>query len=185
MNRGTVKGRSHDTQLQILSQLPQELASFSLLFMICFLSCWATSLFLLGLHKSGILHSRRGRVLPVQLSGGLALSYSAKPPQPGSLVGPVMKSTEIISIKDRGQGWRWKPIDILIVGSSSFHRALTSQLVECGWSRAQRPSWVRAVVFGTGPWGGFWGPELLPRGPHHRKLLPSWLWCGGSKGWCL
>ena len=45
MKRGPVKGRSHDTQLQILFQLPQELASFSLLFMICSLSCcWAMSL---------------------------------------------------------------------------------------------------------------------------------------------
>ena len=46
-------------------------------------------LFLIGLHKSSILCSRRGRVLPFQLSVGLALSYSVKPPQPGSLVGPV------------------------------------------------------------------------------------------------
>ena len=38
---------------------------------------------------SRILHSRRGRVLPFQLSVGLALSYSAKPPLPGNLVGPV------------------------------------------------------------------------------------------------
>ena len=37
-------------------------------------------------------------------SVGLALSYSVKPPQPGSLVGPVMKSTAIILIRDRGQG---------------------------------------------------------------------------------
>ena len=41
MKRGPVKGRSHDAQLQILFQLPQELASFSFLFMICSLSCWA------------------------------------------------------------------------------------------------------------------------------------------------
>ena len=40
MNRGTGKGRSHDAQLQILLQLPQKLASFSLLFIICSLSCW-------------------------------------------------------------------------------------------------------------------------------------------------
>ena len=44
MKRGPVKGRSHSSQLQILFQLPQELSSFSLLFMICSLSCWATSL---------------------------------------------------------------------------------------------------------------------------------------------
>ena len=44
MKRGPVKGRSHDVQLQILFELPQELASFSLLFMICSLSCWAMSL---------------------------------------------------------------------------------------------------------------------------------------------
>ena len=41
MKREPVKGRSHDAQLQILFQLPQELASFSFLFMICSLSCWA------------------------------------------------------------------------------------------------------------------------------------------------
>ena len=44
MKRGPVKGRSHDVQLQILLQLPQELASFSLLFIICSLSYWAMSL---------------------------------------------------------------------------------------------------------------------------------------------
>ena len=44
MKRGPVKGRSHDAQLQILFQLPQELTSFSLLFVICPLSCWAMSL---------------------------------------------------------------------------------------------------------------------------------------------
>ena len=38
------------------------------------------------------------------VSVGLAISYSVKPPQPGSLVGPVMKSTAIILIRDRGQG---------------------------------------------------------------------------------
>ena len=37
-------------------------------------------------------------------SVGLALSYSVKPPQPGSLVGPVTKSTAIIPIRDQGQG---------------------------------------------------------------------------------
>ena len=44
MKRGPVKGRSHSAQLQILFQLPQELSSFSLLFMICSLRCWAPSL---------------------------------------------------------------------------------------------------------------------------------------------
>ena len=43
MNRGTGKGRSHDAQLQILLQLPQKLASFSL-FMIYSLSGWALPL---------------------------------------------------------------------------------------------------------------------------------------------
>ena len=46
-------------------------------------------LFLTDLHKSSILHSRRGRVLHFQLSVGLALAYSVQPPQSGSLVGPV------------------------------------------------------------------------------------------------
>ena len=44
MKSGPIKSRSQDAQLQILFQLPQELASFSLLFMICSLSCWAMSL---------------------------------------------------------------------------------------------------------------------------------------------
>ena len=44
MKREPVKGKSHDIQLQIMFQLPQELAGFSLLFMICSLSCWAMSL---------------------------------------------------------------------------------------------------------------------------------------------
>ena len=43
MKRGPVKGRSHDALLQTLLQLPQELASFALLFMICSLRCWALS----------------------------------------------------------------------------------------------------------------------------------------------
>ena len=89
MKRGPVKGRSHDAQLQILLHLPQELASFCLLFMICSVSHWTCPwLFLIGLHKSSILYSRRARDFPFQLSVGLALSYSVKPPQPGSLVGP-------------------------------------------------------------------------------------------------
>ena len=42
-------------------------------------------------------------------SVGLALSYSVKPEsyssvKPGSLVGPVTKSTAIIPIRDTGQG---------------------------------------------------------------------------------
>ena len=140
MERGLVKGRSHDAQLQILLQLPQELASFSLLFMICSLSCWAMSLFLNGLHKSSIFHSRRGRVLSFQLSVGLALSYSVKPLQPGSLAGPITKSTTIILIRDRGQGWQWKCINISIAESSSFHCVLTSHLPEHGWSKAEESS---------------------------------------------
>ena len=139
-------------------------------------------------------------------SVSLALSYSVKPLQPGSLVGPITKSTAIILIRDRGQGWQWKSIDISMAESSSFHRVLIGQLPECGWSKAEesssfcrvltsqllewldqgsRPSWMRAVVFGTGPWGGFGGPKLLSRCPHHRKPLPSWLRCGGSKRWHL
>ena len=44
MKRGLVKGRSHNAQLHLLFQLPQEFASSSLLFMIHSLSCWAMSL---------------------------------------------------------------------------------------------------------------------------------------------
>ena len=62
-------------------------------------------LFLIGFHKSIILRSRRGRVLHFQLSVGVAISYSVKPPQPGNLGGPVMRSIAIILIRDRGQGW--------------------------------------------------------------------------------
>ena len=51
-----------------------------------------------------------------------------------------MKSTAIIPIRDRGQGWQWKSINILIARSSSFHGALTSQLQECGWSKAEESS---------------------------------------------
>ena len=43
-------------------------------------------LFLIALHRSSTLISRRGRVLPFQLSVSPTLSYSVKPPQPGSLV---------------------------------------------------------------------------------------------------
>ena len=51
-----------------------------------------------------------------------------------------MKSTAIIPIRDRGQGGQWKSIDILIARSSSFHRAFTSQLPECGWCKAEESS---------------------------------------------
>ena len=44
MERGLVKGKSHDAQLQILFQLPQEFASSTPLFMIHSLSCLAMSL---------------------------------------------------------------------------------------------------------------------------------------------
>ena len=141
MKRGPVKGRSHDASSRYCSNYPR-----NLLFPLSFL--WFVSLavgpcpwlLLIVLHKTIIVHSRRGRVLPFQLSVGLALSYSVKPPQPGSLVGPVMKSTAIILIRDRGQSWQWKSIDILIAGSSGFSCALTSQLLpaagawlEQGW----------------------------------------------------
>ena len=68
------------------------------------------------------------------------LSYSVKAPQPGSLVCPVTKSTAIISIRDRGQGWQWKSINILIARSLSFCCALISQLPECSWSKAEESS---------------------------------------------
>ena len=121
MKRGPVKGRSHDVQLQILFQLPQGFAWVPLSFLrfvpLAVGPChW---LFLIGLHTSNILLLRRGRVLPFQLSIGLTPSYSVKPPQPGSLVGPVMKSAPMIPIRDRGQGWQWKSIHILIAGSSA------------------------------------------------------------------
>ena len=68
------------------------------------------------------------------------LSYSVKAPQPGRLVCPVTKSTAIIPIRDRGQGWQWKSIDILIARSLSFCRALICQLPECSWSKAEESS---------------------------------------------
>ena len=97
-------------------------------------------LFLIGLYKSSILHLRKGRVLPFQLLVGLALSYSVKPPQPGSLVGSVMKNSAIMPIRGRGRGWQWKSIDILIARSLSFHGVLTSQLPECSWSKTEESS---------------------------------------------
>ena len=51
-----------------------------------------------------------------------------------------MKSTAIIPIRVRGQGGQWKSVYILIAGSSSFHRALTSQLLACGWSKSEESS---------------------------------------------
>ena len=53
---------------------------------------------------------------------------------------PIANSTAIILIRDRGQGWQWKPIDILKARSSSFHRVLTSQLPEGGWSKTEESS---------------------------------------------
>ena len=130
MKRSLVKGRIYDAQLQIFSQLPQEFGSSCLFFMICSLRCWAMSLTIPDwFTQKQYFHSRRGRVLPFQLSVGLALSFSVKPPQPGSRVGPVMKSTAIILIRNRGQGSQWKSIDILIAESSSFCHAQTSQLL--------------------------------------------------------
>ena len=140
MRTGSVKGRSHNAQIQILFQLSQELASFSFLWFVPLAVGPCPWLSLTGLHKSSILHSRRGRVRSFQLSVGLALSYSVKPPQPGCRVGSVMKSTAIIPIRNRGQGWQWKSIIISISWSSSFSRVLTSQLPECGWSKAEESS---------------------------------------------
>ena len=92
-----------------------------------------------------------------------------------------MKSTAIIPIRDRSQGWQWKSINILIARSSSFHCALTSQLQECGWSKAdvsssfchaltsQLPEWLEqgsASFVGEGccPWNWtlrrFWGTQI-------------------------
>ena len=51
-----------------------------------------------------------------------------------------MKSTAIIPIRVRGQGGQWKSVYILIAGSSSFRRALTSQLLACGWSKSEESS---------------------------------------------
>ena len=159
-------------------------------------------LFLIGLHKSSILHSRGGRVLSFQLSVGLALSYSVKPLQPGSLAGPITKSTTIILIRDRGQGWQWKCINISIAESSSFHCVLTSHLPEHGWSKAEESSsfcrvltsqlleWLEqgsasfmgeSCCLGNRTLRMFWGPKLFSGYPRHRKPLPSWLRCGGSK----
>ena len=55
----------------------------------------------------------------------------------------VAKSTAIIAIGSRVRGWQWKSIDILIARLSSFHCALISQLLECGWSKAT--SFCRAL----------------------------------------
>ena len=124
-----VKGEATMPSSRYCSDYPRNLQvplSFSWFISLAVGPCpW---LFLIGLHKSSILHSRGGRVLSFQLSVDLALSYSVKPPQPRTLVGPVMKSTAIILIKDRGHGWQWKSIDNLKAGSSSFCHALTSQL---------------------------------------------------------
>ena len=51
-----------------------------------------------------------------------------------------MKNTAIISIRDRGQGWQWKSIDILTADSSSFSCVLTDQVLECGWRKAEESS---------------------------------------------
>ena len=113
MNRGTVKGRSHNAQLQILLQLPQELASFSLLFMISSISCQAMSLtisdWFTWKQHSSFKKRQSSHFSAVSRS---SFSCSVKPPQLGCLVGPVMESTAIILIRGRDQGWQWKPIDI-------------------------------------------------------------------------
>ena len=57
-----------------------------------------------------------------------------------------MKSTAIRPIRERGQGWQWKSIDILIAGPSRFYCALTSQLPECGWSEAEESSSFRHTL---------------------------------------
>ena len=68
--RGPVKERNHNNQVQILFQLSQELASFSLLFIICSPSCWAMSLIISdGLNKSSILWRRQWHPTPVLLPG--------------------------------------------------------------------------------------------------------------------
>ena len=86
MNRGTVKGRSHNAQLQILLQLPQELASFSLLFMISSISCQAMSLtisdWFTWKRHSSFKKRQSSHFSAVSRS---SLSCSVKPPQLESL----------------------------------------------------------------------------------------------------
>ena len=196
MKRGPVKGEATLPSSRHCSNYPRNsLVPLSFLWFVPLAVGPCPWLSLIGLHESSIFHSRRGRVLPFpSLSVGLALSYSVKPPQPGSLVGPVTKSTAMIAIRDRGQGWQWKSIDVSIAGSSSFCHVLTSQQPECGWNKAeesssfcrawtsQLPEWLEqgsAPCVGEGCclWNWtlrkFWGSKLLSRCPHHRKSLPS------------
>ena len=72
--------------------------------MIHSLSFWAMSLFLIGyMLLLAVFFIQEEADSSLFGSEGLALSYSVKPPQPGSLVGPVMKRTAIIPIRVRGQ----------------------------------------------------------------------------------
>ena len=110
MKRGPVKGETTLPSSRHCSNYPRNsLVPLSFLWFVPLAVGPCPWLSLIGLHESSIFHSRRGRVLPFpSLSVGLALSYSVKPPQPGSLGGPVTKSTAMIAIRDRGQGWQWK-----------------------------------------------------------------------------
>ena len=80
---------------------------------------------------------------------------------------PVVKSIAIIPIRDRGQVWQWNSIDILIARSSNFYHELTSQMLECGWSKAEESSSFCCVL---------------------TSQLPNWLQQGSAsfvKGRCL
>ena len=146
--------------------------------MIRSLSCWAMSLTISDCFTWKQHFSFKNSVLPFpSLSVGLAVFYSVKPPQSGSLVGPVTKSTAMIVIRVRGQGWQWKSIDVSIAGSSSFCRVWTSQLPE--WLEQGSASCVgESCCLWNPTLRRFGGSKLLSRCPHHRKSLPSWLWCG-------
>ena len=102
MKRGPVKGRSHDASSRYCSNYPR-----NLLFPLSFL--WFVPLavgpcpwlFLMGLHKSSTFHSRRGRVLSLQLSVGLALSYSVN----GEGNGNPLQCSSLENPRDGGAWW--------------------------------------------------------------------------------
>ena len=102
MKRGPVKGRSHDASSRYCSNYPRNLLlPLSFLWFVSLAVGPCPWLFLIGLHKSRVLCSRRGRVLPFQLSADLALSYSIN----GEGNGNPLQCSSLEKSRDGGAWW--------------------------------------------------------------------------------
>ena len=134
MKRGPVKGRSHDGSSRYCSDYPRNcLVSLSFLWFVPLAFGPCPWLFLIGLHKSSILHSRRGRVLSFQLSVGAAAKLLQSCP---TLSGPMDCSPPGSS--SRQEYWSGVPLLSPVSRSSPLLFCKTRVLQFC---KARESSW--------------------------------------------